>query len=613
LYLISVTALSLAFRSRLSRFVCRQAGLLFLISLQCLCGQSATGAPSKTKPLTEPTASPSSSPKVQASASPSASPSPVAQSFSSPPTKEAAAALPSKATPPKLLLEIEYPSEDIKEVLPARPSFVSGPFLQSPASMLTKATKVRLGSGKASLRQWKRACENLANYLQTGKGLYGTGVFDRVVCLKKNEPATSLWRLRVGLLEKTVEFQPNLRGQEAMEYKAVGSFRIPRAKRSLDFLLVNEFAMLVAFGIADQLPAAYLWSAPSAALPLVWLQGSSLRLNRNSQFPAPYQELAVVTASKSASFGPVPLETLKPHATVKLNGENYLANAPLAAIAPQSDPKFHAVNPAGRGARSWEIETAAVAMMFDLAKFTLVSLLSGAASDIWGILEETTANGYVAFRIGVPLGSTDGALKTSKTYGVLVIVKGGPLDGLRYTADFIPASTLENSLGTEKIDWSRHLVGYSFDYTWRIVTFDLTPKIGAWNFEYSTPLELPKSKRIVNTGVSISRRLSLGAELGAEYRQKTLALRGFAAIDRALSLSDGSDDSLVSSRLGLDLYWSGANNFKIAKVDFSPTFVSFIMRDAFTLIQAVDESAEASIADVTVESLYLGIGAALKW
>jgi hypothetical protein len=141
----------------------------------------------------------------------------------------------------------------------------------------------------------------------------------------------------------------------------------------------------------------------------------------------------------------------------------------------------------------------------------------------------------------------------------------------------------------------------------------VTPKIGIWNFKYSLPRELPQSGRVVTPEIQIKSRLSLGLEVGAEYRRDTATVRIYGAVDRVMPRLSSEGDSLFSNRLGVDLYWSGASSFEILQVDFHPTFLGFLMRDQFTMNQSIDVSAEATIQDATVESSYLGFGVAFKW
>jgi hypothetical protein len=111
-------------------------------------------------------------------------------------------------------------------------------------------------------------------------------------------------------------------------------------------------------------------------------------------------------------------------------------SVPLLRIQPGLK-KFYGTNFWGRGSRSHELEASAVSMMLELSKLSLKALLSGAASDLFGFFELSLTNGYFRFRLGFPFGQTQGALRSSRSIGFLVIVRGGPLDGLRYTADHI--------------------------------------------------------------------------------------------------------------------------------------------------------------------------------
>jgi hypothetical protein len=241
------------------------------------------------------------------------------------------------------------------------------------------------------------------------------------------------------------------------------------------------------------------------------------------------------------------------------------------------------------------------------------NLLGAAASQITRFVESTIVNGYFGLRVGFPVGETAPVLSRSKAFSILAIVRGGPLDGLRYTSDFIAESSVQTTAGTNSIDWSRHLLGFSLGWQldWLRSAFDLTPKIGVWTMNYHDYFVAPVSGRIAELSIDIKNRFSLGLEIGYEMRYEDTTLRTYFALDRAVT--NEHNDRLDSRRLGVDFYWSGFPQFSILSVAFSPTLIAFFMNDRFTLNQGKAQNLNFSILDATVASSYTGAGVALMW
>jgi hypothetical protein len=278
-----------------------------------------------------------------------------------------------------------------------------------------------------------------------------------------------------------------------------------------------------------------------------------------------------------------------------------------------------AQNSAGPGTRTSDLAAAA----WDAAEAAGTYAHGSTADRAAQSVRDTVASGYVGLRYGAALPKGDPLLSKTRFFGLLLEIRGGPLDGLRYYYDKLPeaAATQPSAAGTPiqtSIGWSRHEIGYSFSFSPGLLAdeISLTPKLGIWNFDAVSVIERDSAGNVVATqDFKVGRALSLGVELGATWLSRWYTLRPWVGYDRGIPLIKNGE-SVSSMRGGIDAFLPVGPPFRVGGASFKTALLIFALSEKVTLADPAAASApptEAEVETYSYAATYFGGGIALSW
>jgi hypothetical protein len=216
---------------------------------------------------------------------------------------------------------------------------------------------------------------------------------------------------------------------------------------------------------------------------------------------------------------------------------------------------------------------------------------------------------YVGLRYGAPILRGDGPVGIAPMYGIFSEFRGGILKGVSLSYDFIPGREVADDVVTERYEWSRVQMGYSFGWPLPISFlnwFDIRPQLGVTNLNYE------KNNLIDETTVSFSqhRAPTTGVEIGFETRGRSLLLRawGYGAYSTGI-LPQDKLFSTRSYRFGLDLY---KDLFRLGQIGIG--VLGFTAFDSTTIIhKTASDDSENTVKRLDISVFYAGAGVTLSW
>ncbi len=490
-------------------------------------------------------------------------------------------------------------------------------------------------------KSWKKACDQLGAALLAGKGPWGFGAFSEASCYRGRKriggsEESARWVLNVvdGKAGVTFALTYNRKNHDAV---AVAELKLPPSAHFFEFFEDDEFTDVTAFSLLEQMPMALHVGSPMKGRH--WRAG----LTKGFKFPVPeppeelllyrlawsseaerWRSQVIGTAKRGDVTGPRRKKTEK--ATILVGGEvAYVLDENLAVEIKDGD--VWAQDARGPGARTEELakvgKDADILLETEAANGSLLDYLRGTSGTLLSNLLRTAASGYVGLRYGLEVLPGNELLKKTHIFSLLVEIRGGPAKGLRYYYDKLPATTTtltgENGAkATAEISWSRHVLGYSFDFNPGVLLDRITidPKLGMWRFEARLPVPNEADPATPRTeSIKLGKTFSLDLEVGGELLSDWYTLRGWYAIDGGFSLLK-QGGSVSSNRFGADAYFTAGPTFPILGIPFKTALLAFYVYEAVNVSTGKNDNlqpGQVAISSVPYSAGYAGGGILITW
>lgn len=507
----------------------------------------------------------------------------------------------------------------------AAPSMFTPPFLKI---VLKDSPPSAAGKDASS---WTKACDMLGRALTVGTGPWGYGIFKGFSCgigsqTSGQSGASDAWILEVAPAEDGAAFtMSNATGGKESSFKA------PKSKSLIEYLVHPELNDLVALRILNDLPALGLLDAKA-----VTQDGNVLARRAHNQVsnvtpPARMKafQLAVVLGSVyqptilgeiEQASGTLPSHKAEGNQDPQESAAFAWHVSPEVAGALRDGMKVWFQDLRGRGAQAPEFDSGILATikMLDVAneKGLLAQILSGAK----GFVLETASAGYVGLRYGKQIFAGNPLLRKLTLIGLVTEVRSGPLDGLRFFYDTIPrVDAVQHGVKTS-IGWDRVIAGKSFSFQpvdW-MKSVDITPKIGFWNFNSRVLNQNSRPDLSAVVDFDLDFAPSLAIEVGTEWRVESYFARLWYGFDGAGIATRLGTRSVSSNRSGLDLIHSFGHQFNLFGAATKPALLAFAMYESLAMSGAgeltVGSSAPRNVnVDLTLRNSFFGAGFAVSW
>ena len=209
-------------------------------------------------------------------------------------------------------------------------------------------------------------------------------------------------------------------------------------------------------------------------------------------------------------------------------------------------------------------------------------------------------------------------MPATRLYGLLAEFNVGVLRGFRLYFDAVPAVSGALPIGEARLGWQRLVVGRSFRWrppAWPLA-LDAVAKAGVWRFQSRLPVEADDGSVALHD-FSVDRGVSLGGEVGAQWRWTAASVRLWHARDVALPLIGAKLGTTVqSARSGVDIF---ARGFALTarRHALHLSFLGFAMAEDIgvksSYAAAPPAVAPRKSASIEIISNYLGGGISLSW
>jgi hypothetical protein len=287
---------------------------------------------------------------------------------------------------------------------------------------------------------------------------------------------------------------------------------------------------------------------------------------------------------------------------------------------------FH--NSDGSGKRSKDllaaVESAHERLTSAARSGLLSNLFTKGYDSISDLLFQTAASGYVGLRYGKQLlrgdMPADKLVENGAIYGLLVEVRSGPLNGIKFYYDKFPKQEVSTGGADTSLEWTRFVLGRSFSFKLPrfINRIEVTPKLGRYYLSSRQPIETSENGNTTATqDFEIRNQPSVSLEFSAERADKIYTARAWYAIDRGIPFLPVIGSSAVSSeRAGVDLFLNSSLDFKIFGVDYIFNVLAFGLYENIDIedLKLDDlEPGEVAVSGVTLRAAYAGIGLVLNW
>lgn len=466
-------------------------------------------------------------------------------------------------------------------------------------------------------------CRRIGQPLAQRKGLLGSGPFLRVRCTPRSKPPTQLpagWHLVVLDGPERISLE--------LQYQDASAENPPEMRRRLELpasdffsrmLERPDYQALLGIALASHLPGPFrLDTADSIKRPAgIWPESIEKGLPLGAKIPAlpPIpNELRAFYLERRNRFW------IATHAGVWTQPKRPNGRWTLRQGTDESPPALQREGPVFA-----HFPEFARASWADLDKpLTLLHQYYHRALDpsLTAVLKRTlvgeTAAGYIGYRFGLPDLQGDSAISATRLHSFFAEIRSGLFSGLRIYYDLVPRATRDSS----SIEWNRLILGTSLGFNpgFLVERVDITPKIGQWSFRYRGPAD-PNTPELVTT-FDIQNKLSLAIELGIEKHLPKTVLRGWVAQDRAIDIGSVAAQSVSSTRMGADFFWSGLQPFGEDESSLRTTLLVFGFFEQVTL-RAPDSPSQEASDETQVEAAigtelaytggYMGIGAGISW
>jgi hypothetical protein len=478
---------------------------------------------------------------------------------------------------------------------------------------------------KAILKDWKKLCKNLGNRLKIGQGPFGFGMFANYSCAGVGEKLenNSEWQLEVKIVHQDVSFIITKMSKIEARQNLRGTVSVLR------YLSDPGFSDALAFGLARSLPVL---------LNVVQGTQSKGMFSRGTA-------ISDATKVAAARFDP-PAELVLLHLSYDLPLKVWIPESLGTASLRYYDKAKYSQTEEGKsngrvfwdatftrkpkqGGLIWaqaiegrgrfledEAANARVQNAYDALEIKYGKRKSTLFGSVSSFLIDSASSGYVGARYGKQFLAGDSLLGNTSFQGLLIEIRSGPLDGLRFYYDEVPTVRQEIESVKVYLGWSRITAGMSFGlYPGFLVDkIDIVPKVGIWNFSGLLPIQT--STGLLTQEFKVKNGLSLALEAGLEWIGSWYTIRSWASQDQSLVLGKIDTSGVATTRVGLDTFLSAGPTINVFSAKLKTTFLLFVVLESIKLRAAkgtVQETQRFRIDEVDFDSGYAGGGLVISW
>ena len=502
---------------------------------------------------------------------------------------------------------------------------------------------------------WNKACERLTQVFSAGGGLWESGPAGSVTCMISGKVSASTGKSAPGDFKITIDIRRSddtvqlgiaLPGLDSKKSPlTVSTFRIPLTEWTPQFLADQEFASLVAYRLLDGGPLLGRLDKSRLSSKNDELRVSEYKYQefRTRKFDSidPLPNLSLYRLEQDQSSGRMfathlgNAKLIKTEKVKVKTGKGASARTGFVVTARYSvDKKFTANSDGsgllwihsgeGPGSRDPKLASAvneAHDRLTSAARSGLLdNLFSKGYESISDLLFQTAASGYVGLRYGRQLLTGNQLLEGAKMYGLLVEVRSGPLNGLKFYYDSFPKVSHESAGNTTTLQWSRLVLGKSFSFAFPFVInrIEVTPKLGRYFLSTIQPVEVDSDGTVLSTQkFEIRNQPSFSMEISAERAARLYTARIWYAIDRGIPFLPLIGTSAVSAeRAGADLFLNSGLKSEVFGSEYSLNILAFGLYENLTIedLKLEDlQPGEVAVSAIQLRSAYAGLGLVINW
>jgi hypothetical protein len=475
---------------------------------------------------------------------------------------------------------------------------------------------------------WKKSCKNLGNRLRVGKGPFGFGMFANYSCFLGAEKISGKsgdfdWVLEVKIAGNEASFI--IKNKDRIEARQALSATVSLVR----YLQDPGFCDDIVFGLMRSLPVL-MAAAPNVQSKGHFGRGISISdaTNLSSARFEPPPDLILFHLSYNQNLKVwIPEEfgkaTLRYYDKAKFSQNDggksrgrVFWDVSLSAAPVKNEPIWAQVKE-GRGQLMEESKVnAKIQTAYDLLEVKFGKRKSTLFGSVTSYLVDSAASGYVGARYGRQFLAGDDLLGNSSFWGLLVEIRSGPLEGLRFYYDEVPKITSQVESGETYLEWSRFTAGMSFGIFPGILIdrIDFVPKIGKWSLSAILPIHTPD--QTLRQEFQVKDRLSLALEAGLEWIGDWYTIRTWASQDQSIVYGNIDTSGVITSRIGLDTYLIAGPSVKISSGKLKTTLLLFSVLESIKLRAAkgpAEESEKFRIDEIDFDSGYAGGGLVISW
>lgn len=502
---------------------------------------------------------------------------------------------------------------------------------------------------------WTKACERLTSVFSGGGALWEGSPASSVTCsvagkvsASNGKPTPSDFKIKVDIRRAGDTMEMTMALPALAEKKvaaAVSNVRLPLTEWTPEFLYDQEFASLVTYKLLDGGPILARLDRSRLSVRNAELRVSEYKVQefRTKKFDPvePLPVLALYRLERDLASGrffatqvgeaklikteKVKVKSGKGTATRTgfINTARYSIDKKFVAAAGDAGPVWiHSAEAAA--ARDAKLTTAvndAHERLTSAARSGLLdNLFSKGYDSISDLLFQTAASGYVGLRYGRQTLTGNKLLEGAGMYGLLVEIRSGPLNGLKFYYDKFPGTSYKTGDVATSLEWSRLVLGksFSFGFPFFINRAEVTPKLGRYFLSSVQPVEFDSGGNILTTQkFEIRNQPSFSVEASAERAAKLYTARLWYAIDRGIPFVPVIGTSAVSAeRAGADLFLNSGLKAQFLGNEYALNLLAFGMYENLTIEDLMLEDlapGEVAVSAIQLRSAYAGLGVVVNW
>ncbi|MFK7871666.1 MAG: hypothetical protein AB8C84_00650 [Oligoflexales bacterium] len=460
--------------------------------------------------------------------------------------------------------------------------------------------------------QWKDTCATLGNFLRPGQGPYGWGIFSSYTCFINKKYQNGKKKFKTPWLLEFLQSSDEI--VISLYYQGQSSSFLPlNNKKPLSVVRLENFDGIVSIlGSKKLIPLL---------LANLWDQAPFVR-----KIKARKRKYEKISGPKPPRVDPFPLPPVPEKITLyrmkkKKEKDVYWVGTPIAEGVSDASNVTYLHSGVYVGQPTWEFAEpvealedlwvhnsfGALSMQKELNKRLkdAINLIQdiGLLGAIADALSMSVSSGYFGFRYGQSMVTQQFFENNMSIMSLLLEVRAGPLQGLRFYADSWPSFSLPTGV---EFGGNRQVLGWAFGTDVGPFYMDLTPTFGRWSVHMAIPVDesvLP---------FDLKQALSVGIEMGTELQFEDHLYRfGYS---KAYSIPQSNQKTEVSTaRYAFDSF------HKIGLFDHvESSLLLFLIVEFASFKDSTEQDPDSfditeRIEDISFPFAFSGIGVTFSW